>query len=148
MRKAALGITDILGSIRRDAGCSTRDACAPRKPRKLGLKYRKSAVDRPAKALLFSPDDSPNDVLPILQLRENAAERLHHRRDELLEEPGREAELFPIKNPAAQDAADHVVAAFVAGQDAVGNGAGYAAGMVGEHAKRHIDVLLVGKSFA
>ncbi len=59
-----------------------------------------------------------------------------------------QAEFLPIQNAAAKDAADDVVAAFVAGKNVVGDGAAHAAGVVGEHAERDVDVLLLGEAFA
>ena len=57
------------------------------------------------------------------EFREDLAEAFDDGGDELFEEAGFEAELRAIKNASAEDAADDVVAAFVAGHDAVGNAA-------------------------
>ena len=53
-----------------------------------------------------------------------------------------------IENAAPQDAADDVVSAFVAGQDAIGDRAAHAARVVGEDAEGDVDVLLLGQALA
>ena len=55
-----------------------------------------------------------------------------------------EAELASVHDGAAEDAAEDVVSAFVAGEYAVGDGAGETAGVVGEHAEDDVLLLDVG----
>src|SRR5690606_38904331 len=68
--------------------------------------------------------------------------------DELLEETGLETEFLSIQNAAAEDAADDVVAAFVAGKNVVGDRGRDAAGVVGEDAEGDVDVFLFAQTFA
>ena len=66
----------------------------------------------------------------------------------MLEEARGEAEFFAVQNAAAQDAADDVVAAVVAGHDAVGDRATDRACVVGEDAEGDVGVFLLGEAFA
>ena len=66
----------------------------------------------------------------------------------MFEEAGWEAEFFPVEDPAAEDAADDVIAAFVARENPVGDGAGDAARVVGEDAEGDVGLLLLGQPLA
>ncbi len=119
-------------------------------PRHRGLEEAESSrrIQRAPEALLLAADDAAHDVLLRDQLRKDRPQALDHRGHELLEEARLEAELGAIEDAAAEDAADDVVAAFVAGQDAVGDGAADRARMIGEHAEGDVGLLLLKEAFA
>ena len=100
------------------------------------------ALERPAEALLLGLDDAPDRGLLAPELGEHPAERLDDGIDELLEEAGAEPEVAPVEGRAAQDPPDDVVAALVAGKDAVGDGAADAAGVVGQDPEGDVGLLL------
>ena len=62
----------------------------------------------------------------------------------MFEKANRQAEFLAVQDAAAEDAADDVVAAVVTGENAVGDGAGDAAGVVGEDAEGNVGILLFG----
>ena len=83
-----------------------------------------------------------------LLLRADFGKDIAHRSrehiDELVEERLVEAERAAVADRAAQDAAQDVVAAFVAGLDAVGDGEAQRADVVGDDAEGDVDLFLFG----
>jgi hypothetical protein len=112
------------------------------------MEKREAAVEGAAEGFLLGADHAADDVLLGFELGEDGAEGGDDGGDELLEEAGVEAELLAVEDAAAEDAADDVVAALVGGEDAVGDRAAHAAGVVGEDAEGDVGVFLFGEAFA
>ena len=71
-----------------------------------------------------------------LQLGIGLAHLVGQRRDQRVEEGLARAQLVAVADGAARDAAQHVAAAFVAGDHAVGDGEGAGADVVGDDLQR------------
>ncbi len=154
MWQIALGISGSFRSdpVGRDVLRCTRDACAPRSveiPRTqksggFGIKHLDPLIERPVKALLLLADGVADFVLFGADFREHIAHVLGQRRDELVKEGFMQPERAPVTHRAAQNAAEHVVAVIIPGQNAVGDGERQGSDVVGDHAECHIDFFLPG----
>ena len=85
-------------------------------------------------AALFVGDRVQDVLAPIAQLAIMIAHLLDHHVGDLGHERPIEADLAAKARRAAQDHAQHVIAAHVAGQGAIGNEEGRRARMIGNHA--------------
>ena len=83
-----------------------------------------SAVERLVEARFFLFESCADDVLAVFQFGKNSAHFAHQRFHERAEERlfAGKTKLAAVSHGAAEDAAEHVVAAVVAGHDAVGDG--------------------------
>ena len=98
-----------------------------------GFEDRHAMLDGREEALLFLPQHVHHAALAARQFgigRAHLGDQVGH---QLVEEGGARTELVAVADGAADDAAQHVAAAFVAGNDAVGDQEGAGADVVGQH---------------
>ena len=88
------------------------------------------------KLLLFAAYGRLDGRLPLAQLGVGGAHLLHQRGQQAVKKQPRGAELAAVANGPAHDPAQHVGAAFVAGQHAVGDQEGAGADVIGNDAQR------------
>ncbi len=95
-----------------------------------------AVLDGFEEAVFFLFQRGDDLVLVLRQFRVGGAHFGDQVGHHLVEEGGAGAELVAVADGAADDAAQHVAAAFVAGNDAVGNEEGAGADVVGQHLQR------------
>ena len=101
-------------------------------------------VEGSVEGFFFDADDVFDVGLAGADFGEDVAHRLGEDADEFVEEGFVEAECAPVADGAAEDAAEDVVAVGVAGLDAVGDGEGEGADVVGDDAEGDVHALLSG----
>ena len=106
------------------------------------------AIEGVPEGLLLGADHPADQIALGDQLRKDRAQRGGHGGNQLLEKAGRQAELLAVEDPPAEDPPDHVIASLVAGQDAVGHGAGNAARVVRQDAEGDVGHFLLAQSLA
>ena len=102
----------------------------------LGLEEAHALAQRGAEALLLAGDDLRDELAVLDDLGVRLAHELDDALDEADEERVLDAEKTPVAHRAAQQAAQHVAAALVAREDAVGDQEGHRARVVGDDAQR------------
>ncbi len=93
-------------------------------------------LDGGEETLFFQLEDALHARLLCDQFRIGTAHLFHQIGHHLVEERLARAELVAVADGAADDAAQHIAAAFVAGDDAVGDQEGTGADVVGQHLQR------------
>ena len=105
-----------------------------------------AAVDGAGEVLLLLLDDAGDIGAAVAQIAVVALVLLHHGLHDLVQEGLVDAQELAVAGGAAQQAAQHVAAALVGGQHAVGDHEHGGSGMVGDDAQGH--VVLVGNAVA
>ena len=101
-------------------------------------------IERFVEGFLFELQDILDVFLLGADFRENIAHRAGEDIDELVEEWGAEAERTAVADGAAEDAAEHIVPVGVARLNAVADGKGERADVVGDDAEGDIVFFLFG----
>ncbi len=101
------------------------------------VEVRNAAVQRGGKGFLLGAQRADDLVAARGQLGEEAAHLFFQHGEQLAQERLGEAEVAAVARGAAQQPAQHVAAALVAGHDAIGDGKGQRAQVVGNHAHGH-----------
>ena len=110
--------------------------------------HRKSQTTRSGSSVLLNASSSrwsTSSIVPLLRadLGKTVAHRASNDIDELEEKRFVKTERATVANGAAQDAAQDIAAAFVARLNAVGNREAQRADVIGDDAKRDVDLFLV-----
>ena len=115
---------------------------------RLFLEQVDAAVEGLVEGLLLGTDGVRDEVAPLPDLRENIAHRLHQHIHELVKKRFLKTESTPVAHRPTQDASQHVVAVGVARDDAVRDGKTQRPNVIPDHAKRHVDFLLLRRFIA
>ena len=100
------------------------------------FEQRHALRQRLREALFFLLQHALDWARCVLQLRIRLAHLLFERGDQRVEERLRLAELVAVTDRAPNDPAQHVAAAFVRGQHAIGDQERAGANVIGDHAQR------------
>src|SRR5690606_11455355 len=109
--------------------------------RQILLKDAQALLQRLGKLLFFGLEHTFDVRLLGFQLREGVAHLGHQRRDDAVEEGTAGAQLVAVPAGAADDATQHVAAALVGRQHAVGNQKAAGTDMVGHHLQRRLALI-------
>ena len=123
---------------------ATRPSSVPPEPARrgeLGLEEAHALSQRRAEALFLAADDADDQLAVLDDLGVRRAHQLDHALDEPAEEGLLDAEEPTVTHRAAQQPAQHVAAALVARDDAVGDQERHGARVVGDDAQRRVDAL-------
>ena len=133
---------NLLGDFNREAVCvMQREGDGAVEHRALELlesvgEVRLALAKRDAETLLLRENDAFDELAIIDDLGIHMAHETHDGIHVVAQECALDTELVRVHDGAAKQAAQHVAAAFVGGQDAVGDHEGDAAAMVGNDAQR------------
>ncbi len=104
----------------------------------LGLEEADALAKRRAETLFLAGDDAVDELAVFDDLGIGRAHELDHAVDEAHEERVLDAEQPPVTHRPAQEAAQHVAAALVARDDAVGDEERHGPGVIGDDAQRGV----------
>ena len=104
-----------------------------------------SLVEGAVEALFLGPDGAQDGLPPLHQFRVGPPHEVDGPLGEALQERRLHAGRAAEAGGAADDAAQHVAPALVAGQDAVGDEERHGPGMVGQHPQGDVDLPVVAE---